>query len=204
MNQYEKAIFEVCNVMLPYARQEKFYVYGFGAIPTYLGLETIQRVWNLKPGSFDGKVKGTLGVLEQYYKAVNGSTLAGPTYFADMFAKIKMDMLENMVDNGKNNKVYHVSIVITDGCCHDMEATRKALVEMSSMPISVVIIGVGNGDFSQMEELDADEVVLKDANGKEALRDIVQLVKYEDFKDLGMRELAFEVLGEVPDQFIDY
>lgn len=55
-----------------------------------------------------------------------------------------------------------------------------------------------------MEELDADEVVLKDASGKEALRDIVQLVKYEDFKDLGMRELAFEVLGEVPDQFIDY
>jgi hypothetical protein len=55
-----------------------------------------------------------------------------------------------------------------------------------------------------MEELDADLEVLKDSSGKEALRDIVQLVKYEDFKDLGMRELAFEVLGEVPDQFIDY
>jgi hypothetical protein len=50
-----------------------------------------------------------------------------------------------------------------------------------------------------MEELDADEKVLTDGEGNEALRDIVQLVKYEDFKDLGMRELAFEVLGEVPD-----
>jgi len=33
---------------------------------------------------------------------------------------------------------------------------------------------------------------------------VVQLVKYNDFKDLGMRELALEVLGEVPDQFVDY
>jgi len=33
---------------------------------------------------------------------------------------------------------------------------------------------------------------------------VVQLVKYNDFKELGMRELALEVLGEVPDQFVDY
>jgi hypothetical protein len=32
----------------------------------------------------------------------------------------------------------------------------------------------------------------------------VQLVKYDDFKELGMRELALQVLGEVPDQFVDY
>lgn len=32
----------------------------------------------------------------------------------------------------------------------------------------------------------------------------MQLVKYDDFKELGMRELALQVLGEVPDQFVDY
>lgn len=202
MNQYEKAIFEVCNVMMPYARRRKFYAYGFGAVPTYLGMNEIQRVWNLKKGN--GKVDGTLGVLEQYYKAINGSILAGPTYFADLFNKIKLQIMDNMMQNGKDNKIYHVVIIITDGCCHDMEATKKILVEMSSMPFSAVIVGVGTGDFEQMEELDADEKVLTDADGNEALRDIVQLVKYEDFKDLGMRELAFEVLGEVPDQFVDY
>ena len=36
MNQYEKALFEVCNVMTPYAKDKKFFVYGFGGIPTYL------------------------------------------------------------------------------------------------------------------------------------------------------------------------
>lgn len=41
MNQYEKAIFETCNVMVPYARNKNFSVYGFGAIPQYLGIEEI-------------------------------------------------------------------------------------------------------------------------------------------------------------------
>ena len=70
---------------------------------------------------------------------------------------------------------------------------------MSTMPFSAVIVGVGTGDFSMMEELDADQNVLVDKDGQAAQRDIVQFVRYEDFKDLGMRELAFEVLGEVPD-----
>ena len=70
---------------------------------------------------------------------------------------------------------------------------------MSKMPFSAVIVGVGNSDFEDMEVLDADSSVLTDKDGNEAIRDVVQLVKYNDFKDLGMRELALEVPGEVPD-----
>ena len=46
--------------------------------------------------------------------------------------------------------------------------------------------------------------MLTDPEGRKAVRDIVQLVEYEEFRELGMRELALEVLGEVPDQFVDY
>ena len=85
-----------------------------------------------------------------------------------------------------------------------MEATKKLLIPLSGMPFSAVIIGVGDGDFQQMQILDADGAILTDADGNESLRDIVQLVQYKNFKDLGQRELALEVLGEIPDQFVDY
>jgi hypothetical protein len=81
---------------------------------------------------------------------------------------------------------------------------QKLLVEMSGMPFSAVCVGIGSSDFADMEILDADEEVLADDDGNKAVRDIVQLVKYDDFKELGMRELALQVLGEVPDQFVDY
>lgn len=85
-----------------------------------------------------------------------------------------------------------------------MDETIKLLVGLSGMPFSAVVIGVGDGDFEKMEVLDADGESLKDDNGREAIRDIVQLVQYGEFKDLGERELALEVLGELPDQFVDY
>jgi hypothetical protein len=47
MNQYEKAIFEVCNVMTPYAGNGKFKAYGFGGIPVYMGNKNCSRLWNI-------------------------------------------------------------------------------------------------------------------------------------------------------------
>jgi len=67
------------------------------------------------------------------------------------------------------------------------------------MPFSGVVIGVGEGEFAEMEILDADGEILRDPEDNLAIRDIVQLVQYGAFKDLGQRELALEVLGELPD-----
>lgn len=44
-----------------------------------------------------------------------------------------------------------------------MEETKKLLVSLSKMPFSAVVIGVGDGEFDQMEILDADGEILKDA-----------------------------------------
>lgn len=41
-----------------------------------------------------------------------------------------------------------------------MPETTTKLVELSKMPFSAVVIGVGDGDFEDMEILDADGEVL--------------------------------------------
>lgn len=45
---------------------------------------------------------------------------------------------------------YLVLLIITDGAIHDMEDSIRSLVSASELPLSVLIIGVGN-DFSSME-----------------------------------------------------
>jgi hypothetical protein len=65
MNQYEKAIFEVCNVMMPYARNGKFKAFGFGGIPVYMGQKAVSRLWNIN-GTDDAHCQGTMGVLQAY------------------------------------------------------------------------------------------------------------------------------------------
>lgn len=79
-------------------------------------------------------------------------------------------------------------------CDPDMDATKEAIINASVLPMSVIIIGVGNEDFSAMEFLDSDGRLLRH-NGRTAVRDIVQFVgKSMDIKTKGFLSELLECL----------
>lgn len=66
------------------------------------------------------------------------------------------------------------------------------------MPISIIIVGIGDNNFDNMDTLDADDTDLVDSQCKKMERDIVQFVEYNTFSgDAGL--LAEQVLCEVPE-----
>lgn len=67
-----------------------------------------------------------------------------------------------------------------------MDETRDAIVQASKLPMSIIIIGVGNADFAAMEFLDGDASVLRSNTGEEAVRDIVQFVPFRDFRNVSI------------------
>jgi len=68
---------------------------------------------------------------------------------------------------------------------------------LSELPCSIIIVGVGNADFSAMEELDGDGGRLRNSQGQECARDIVQFVEFS--QSMRMGNLAEQVLKEVPE-----
>jgi copine 5/8/9 len=85
-----------------------------------------------------------------------------------------------------------------------MKETCKEIVKMSYMPVSLVIVGIGDEDFTYMETLDADTQVLQADDGRYAARDIIQFVPLEDIKEMAYVEVAERVLSEIPHHFVDY
>lgn len=85
-----------------------------------------------------------------------------------------------------------------------MKETSDLIVECAKYPLSIIIVGVGNADFSNMVLLDGDEMRLRNSKGEAAVRDIVQFVKFNDYKERDLSMLADEVLKEVPDQLVEY
>lgn len=84
----------------------------------------------------------------------------------------------------------------------------QAIIRASTLPMSIIIVGVGNADFTAMNELDADTIPLV-FNGIQAQRDIVQFVPFRNFQRLhnvgaAKAYLAKEVLAEIPDQVVGY
>ena len=63
---------------------------------------------------------------------------------------------KNCVQSLSGSNSYQILLLLTDGVIHDMPKTIDLVVELSEMPCSIIIIGVGSADFSAMEELDGD------------------------------------------------
>ena len=108
--------------------------------------------------------------------------------------------------------MYHCLLILTDGCIHDFRETVDKIVMCTAYPLSIIIVGIGDADFTAMETLDSDEYDLIDGHGEQARRDIVQFIKLNDYKEktstgewtTNFDKLAEGVLGEVPDQLVGY
>lgn len=86
-----------------------------------------------------------------------------------------------------------------------MQKTIDQIVRGStSLPVSIIIVGVGSDDFNSMDILDADDVPLYSMKYKKNMEaDIVQFVPFRDFKN-NPQELAKQTLEEVPGQLLTY
>ena len=74
----------------------------------------------------------------------------------------------------QNNQKYSICLIITDGIITDFEKTVDEIIKGSTLPLSIIIVGVGNAEFDQMEALDGDITPLYTKNlRKYRGRDIV-------------------------------
>jgi len=198
-NEYQQAIYSVSRILEVYSKDKQFPIYGFGA-------KVNGKVSHCFPLSFNEmqpKVFGIEGIMNSYAYALRNVVLYGPTNFAPIIKKVIAEAEEMDRTSGKGNN-YHVLLIITDGKISDREETIRSIVKASFLPISIIIVGVGNDDFETMNELDADEVPLRDGNVV-MNRDIVQFVPYRAVNASNdPKVLAKQVLYEIPEQFILY
>jgi hypothetical protein len=186
---------EVGQILESYAYQNEFIAYGFGGIVKTDKDKGCQHQFNLNFEK-DARIKGLPGLLSTYRNSLSNIELYGPTHFQHIL-KETIKVIQNTNKDPKI-EMYHILLILTDGCVHDMRQTVDLIVEGCEYPLSIIIIGIGSADFKNMDILDSDDAKLHHSNGSEAQRDIVQFVKFENYSD-NIGKLADEVLGEIPD-----
>ena len=137
--------------------------------------------------------------MELYNRALVSVDFSGPTYFGPIIQEaVKIARMNAQ----EGSYTYQVLLILTDGEIHDMEQVVDLIVSNCNLPLSIIVVGVGNADFSNMERLDGDNG-LYNSKGVKAQRDIVQFVP---FREVGMNPdlLAQELLAELPTQVTQY
>lgn len=99
-----------------------------------------------------------------------------------------------MADGGQ---AYSILLILTQGSIHDVNSTKEALIKASSAPLSIIIVGIGKNDFTDMHFLD-------NYHQAEGERDICNFVEFEKYRSDDISVLRSATLDEVPEQLSSY
>jgi len=201
LNEYQKAMTGVCEILLNYDNDKRVLMYGFGGIPNYpqFKSELTSHCFPLTGTVLNPWAEQLEGIMRVYRSSFKHIHLASPTYFEPVIRQA-MHIARKNAEN--LTKEYTILLILTDGKCHDMQDTINAILESAYLPLSIIIIGVGSADFKRMEILDGDDGLVNH-KGEQAGRDLVQFVPFRAFEN-NPDLLATNVLAEIPFQVVNY
>uniref|UniRef100_A0A9J8AFU7 Copine IVa n=2 Tax=Cyprinus carpio TaxID=7962 RepID=A0A9J8AFU7_CYPCA len=189
-NEYLKALVAVGEICQDYDSDKMFPAFGFGArIPPDF---KVSHDFAVNFNEDNPECAGIQGVVEAYQNCLPKIQLYGPTNIAPIIQKVANFASEEM--HTKEAMQYFILLILTDGVITDMADTREAIVHASHLPMSVIIVGVGNADFTDMEMLDGDDGILRSPKGEPVLRDIVQFVPFRNFKHVSLQGYIIKCL----------
>jgi hypothetical protein len=204
LNAYANAIIGVGSVLDFYDTNKSFPCYGFGG-KAHGGVAN--HCFSLTGDDSNPLVHGIDGILAAYYQSLTRVELSGPT----IFEKVVRQAIAyaHSAEQSQHKSTYFCLLILTDGVVNDTEKTIEALIDASGLPLSVIIAGVGNEDFSDMTRLDGDEHgLLKSRKGNIAKRDIVNFTALNSIKEGGsmsyQAKVAKAILEEFPRQVVEY
>ncbi|XP_068655636.1 E3 ubiquitin-protein ligase RGLG4-like [Aristolochia californica] len=196
-NPYEKAIEIIGKALAPFDEDNLIPCFGFGDSTTH-----DDRVFSFN--SDHRPCQGFEEVLACYREIVPKLKLAGPTSFGPII-EAAIDIVE------ESGGQYHVLVIIADGqvtrssdtkegkLSQQERATINAIVSASSYALSIVLVGVGDGPWEEMQKFD-DKVPQRNF-------DNFQFVNFTSIMAKSMssseKETAFAVaaLMEIPFQY---
>ena len=156
-NQYYNAIQKIGGILLNFDSDKNVPLFGFGAMIDDRFYKDVSNWFALNGNIFRPEANGIEGIENWYKKNMNNISYSGPTYFAPLL-KFWNEMVAFECE--KNIKRYYIYLLLTDGTNHDIENTIEQVVKSSKLPVSIIIIGIGDADFSNMEFLDSDDQLL--------------------------------------------
>jgi len=146
LNDYEETMVSIGNAVSPYTHAGSLgtRVWGFGC--KFDG--ALRHIFQCGP---DSQVFGVDGILRAYKSVFESDlTMSGPTSF-DQVIQAAAVQAQRM----QQTKLlrYSVLLVVTDGICQDVADTKRKLAVYSTVPLSILFVGVGRADFGAMHDL---------------------------------------------------
>lgn len=188
-NEYEVAMQAIGNSFQHLQKTKGASALGFGA-------KIGGRFEDYFTLSSKGESLSSIDDLLQAYRAATTSVeLFGPSNLAPMIKYLGHKIKST---TSSNKWTYHVILVLTDGILDDVQLAKQAIADCKDLPMSIVIIGIGNEDFSGMKAINDLE-----RKPRSSRRDICSFFRFRSFAAHPDR-LALEIHRNLEEQIDDF
>lgn len=148
LTAYQAAIKAITTTLAPYT-SGYFPVFGFGAKPKESGKDVPTSHGFACSGSLrQAEVLGVNGVLGVYKSCLERMTFSKPRRFAQIIAEAGRHASEF---HKALDQKYVVLLLLTNGVSEDMDQTIGEIIRASSLPLSILIVGIGGADFEPLK-----------------------------------------------------
>ncbi|XP_041377697.1 E3 ubiquitin-protein ligase RGLG4-like [Gigantopelta aegis] len=190
-NPYQKVIAVLGETLEPFDSDGAIPAFGFGDMTT-----RDKSIFSLKT---DGLCKSFKEVLQIYNNITPRVRLSGPTNFAPL--------IRQAIGIVKAAKTYNILVIVADGQVTSERETIESIEEASNYPMSIIMVGVGDGPWDTMDEFDQklpsrlfdnfhfvnfSEVTsnVKNANSSFALHALMEIPdQFKSIKELGLLKM---------------
>ena len=194
-NEYQEALYLCMSVLEPFDNDQHIPFLGFGAkLPPFYSKPSA--CFAMNGNIFLPEAKGVHGLMDTYETGLRQIKPHGPSAHAEVI-KFAADF-SAAEEVTQDNQFYTIMMIISRGDLVDMASTIDAIVEAAKLPLSIVLVAVGDADRKKFKILDGEtKHALVHSRTKEVCcRDIVQYVPFRRYKN-DYRSLTKEILFEI-------
>jgi len=194
-NPYQQVISTIGRTLEEFDDDKLIPAFGFG--------DSTTGDWGCFPFHEDARPScGVAEVLNRYEEIAQTVKFSGPTSFAPV--------IREAIRIVQEERSYHILVIIADGQVTDASPTgetAQAIIEASKYPLSIVVVGVGDGPWQAMEHYDDELPTRKFDNFQfvdyTAVASQARCKSKGDSAASAMVEARFALaaLMEIPDQY---
>ena len=147
-NNFENIIKNISNIILNYTLNYSIFLYGLGG---KLNIEdNFKEVFNINKNEIDASINSIDKMLESFNNCTKDIIPDNKIYLSPL-----LDKVNNEINNLHEVKNYNILFILLKDNIYnnDIKSTIDAIIESSYLPLTIIIIGVGNSDFDEMKNI---------------------------------------------------